>query len=284
VYPLVNSFSSAPVDRSNPLNGEEAVLTGFLFPTGEGEYGGIPRNDIVVTISGLRNIASNYQVRLLASSEWYEFGFTPAQVTDGVASEQVDFQILQDGDLPASSIEGARPRWYSTAYNETLPSDFVVPPEFPNHPDPSEWTATPTGYGTAGKGAATATFDGDTLTVTIVGNNEYQVDGQRWRSSLAAVIVDYTASNPGLPGDFDSDGDVDGADFVVWQTNFPSANGHTLATGDADNDGDVDAADFAAWQNSFPSGTGTVTVPEPGTWLMLVVGGSIALAVRRRRQ
>src|SRR5262249_16207911 len=45
-------------------------------------------------------------------------------------------------------------------------------------------------------------------------------------------------------GDFDGDGDVDGADFVAWQTHFPTASGATRADGDADGDGDVDGADF----------------------------------------
>lgn len=56
-----------------------------------------------------------------------------------------------------------------------------------------------------------------------------------------------------IPGDFDSDGDVDGADFVAWQTHFPTAAGATLATGDADADGDVDGADFVVWQTHFPT-------------------------------
>lgn len=53
------------------------------------------------------------------------------------------------------------------------------------------------------------------------------------------------------PGDFDGDHDVDGADFVVWQTNFSKANGATRSQGDADGDGDVDGADFVVWQTHF---------------------------------
>ena len=69
------------------------------------------------------------------------------------------------------------------------------------------------------------------------------------------------------PGDFDSDGDVDGADFVAWQQHFPTSTGATLADGDADGDGDVDGADFVVWQQNFPftPGPGTSPVPEPGS-------------------
>jgi autotransporter-associated beta strand protein len=86
------------------------------------------------------------------------------------------------------------------------------------------------------------------------------------------------------PGDFDSDGDVDGADFVAWQTHFPTAIGATLADGDADADGDVDGADFVVWQTNFPftPGPGASPVPEPATALLAAV--SIAgLATLRRR-
>jgi hypothetical protein len=67
-----------------------------------------------------------------------------------------------------------------------------------------------------------------------------------------------------VTGDFDGDGDVDGADFVAWQTNFPLPSGATSAMGDADFDGDVDGADFASWQEKFPAGSmATAAVPEP---------------------
>jgi hypothetical protein len=89
-------------------------------------------------------------------------------------------------------------------------------------------------------------------------------------------------------GDFDGDRDVDGADFVVWQTNFPNATGGTWSKGDADGDGDVDGADFVVWQSHFPSaaGPGSVVVAEPASVallgpLSLLVG--VLMHVRRRR-
>jgi autotransporter-associated beta strand protein len=86
----------------------------------------------------------------------------------------------------------------------------------------------------------------------------------------------------GLPGDFDGDGDVDGADFVVWQTNFPTTSGATA--GDADGDDDVDGADFAVWQDSFPgSGGGASPVPEPGACLLAVMALAGLTALRSRR-
>jgi phospholipase/lecithinase/hemolysin len=88
----------------------------------------------------------------------------------------------------------------------------------------------------------------------------------------------------GVPGDFDTDGEVDAADLALWRTGL----GKTSAVrrqGDADGNGDVDGADFLVWQRAV--GTNIVTpppvrataVPEPGTAALLVVG--VALMVRR---
>jgi hypothetical protein len=78
-----------------------------------------------------------------------------------------------------------------------------------------------------------------------------------------------------VAGDFDVDGDVDGEDFAVWQTNFPMAGGATLADGDADGDGDVDGADFVVWQTNFSitSGPAAAAVPESPSLLLAMLGG-----------
>jgi hypothetical protein len=95
----------------------------------------------------------------------------------------------------------------------------------------------------------------------------------------------FTAQLPRLPGDFDNDGDVDGADFVAWQTNFPLASGATLAMGDADRDGDVDGADFVVWQSNFPftPGPGISAVPEPAAGVLAILAAMTLLVARRGR-
>jgi hypothetical protein len=100
--------------------------------------------------------------------------------------------------------------------------------------------------------------------------------GQTWADVTAPAVA-------AQPGDFDGDGDVDGADFVAWQTNFPKASGATLAEGDADGDGDVDGADFVVWQTNFPftPGGGASPIPEPGS-IVLTIFGSLAIVASRR--
>jgi hypothetical protein len=90
-----------------------------------------------------------------------------------------------------------------------------------------------------------------------------------------------------IPGDFDGDNDVDGADFVAWQTHFPKSTGATPPEGDADFDGDVDGADFVVWQTNFPysPGPAAAPVPEPGAWLMAMLWlPAVARAMQCRRR
>jgi hypothetical protein len=107
--------------------------------------------------------------------------------------------------------------------------------------------------------------------------NWYANTNGRRTYSLAA---DFTPA-PLVLGDFDGDGDVDGADFVAWQTNFPTTTGATLDKGDADGDSDVDGADFAAWQTSFPTtpSPGVASVPEPAPLALVAIGLVMFLTV-----
>jgi hypothetical protein len=123
----------------------------------------------------------------------------------------------------------------------------------------------------------------DDLVDSPAGANSVKLSIDYGGGGGTAVVLKVDSIQSLHPGDFDGDGDVDGADFVAWQTNFPKPNGATLAEGDADGDGDVDGADFVVWQTNFPftPGPGTTPVPEPAAVMLLAVGGAALLARRR---
>ncbi|MCC7085538.1 MAG: hypothetical protein IT427_11080 [Pirellulales bacterium] len=105
-------------------------------------------------------------------------------------------------------------------------------------------------------------------------------------SSLNPRTVILTDFLRAVPGDFDFDGDVDGADFAVWQTHFPIASGATITEGDADRDGDVDGADFTVWQTNFPHAPAFISslVPEPASaTTLLAATAAFAIASWRKR-
>jgi hypothetical protein len=77
-----------------------------------------------------------------------------------------------------------------------------------------------------------------------------------------SLVLEYYV--PPGPGDFQGDGDVDGADLALWR----SAIGVSYR-GDANGDGDSDGADFLIWQRNLGAAGvsgATQTVPEPASW------------------
>jgi hypothetical protein len=95
--------------------------------------------------------------------------------------------------------------------------------------------------------------------------------------------VELTGSNAGVAGDYNNDGTVNAADYVLWR------KGGSLANEVADV-GTISAADYAEWRARFgnPSlGSGASigggAVPEPSSIWMLSVGAIIWKGCARRR-
>jgi len=92
-------------------------------------------------------------------------------------------------------------------------------------------------------------------------NTSLNADGRLWDIGYLGNDVFITALGiaPGLDGDFDSDGDVDGADFLAWQR------------------GGADPNDLADWQGNYGASAGggssafATTVPEPSTVVMALL-------------
>jgi hypothetical protein len=98
-------------------------------------------------------------------------------------------------------------------------------------------------------------------------------------SNLDAVKAVYAAATA-IPGDFDLDGDVDGADLAIWQTHFSAATDAELIAGDADLDGDIDGADFITWQTNFSTAPSPASAPVPeANGLLLASLGGIVVCV-----
>jgi hypothetical protein len=117
-------------------------------------------------------------------------------------------------------------------------------------------------------------------------NAAVSVGGWTWGESNIFWTDNFQVGTPLVQGDFDGDGDVDGADFIAWQTHFPTSTEATLDQGDADQDGDVDGADFSIWQASFPFAPGSeaaAPVPEPHSVLLMALVGIASLAVGRHK-
>jgi hypothetical protein len=95
----------------------------------------------------------------------------------------------------------------------------------------------------------------------------------------------YDSAIVGVPGDYNNNGVVDMADYVIWRNSVGQSTLNNRGTGIT---GTVGQADYNFWRAHFgaTSGSGSglggsASVPEPGLAILVTLGGMIAL-VRRR--
>jgi hypothetical protein len=110
---------------------------------------------------------------------------------------------------------------------------------------------------------------------------QFILSGEQVARTGAVVYGAITA--PSIPGDFDGNGQVNGADLMKWKQDFGATAGS-----DANNDGRSDGADFLIWQRNFGSSAAVASaaaVPEPTTFTALLGGcGLVGFAIRSRRR
>jgi hypothetical protein len=87
-------------------------------------------------------------------------------------------------------------------------------------------------------------------------------------------------------GDFDSDGDVDGADLLKWQQQVGATGLYPLKSlaADGNADGVVNSADLALWQNDFAQMTSAAlsaaVIPEPQGASLLLTAAIVLQCMR----
>jgi hypothetical protein len=154
-------------------------------------------------------------------------------------------------------------------------------------------------YGVAGKsyepvgktslwsGAVDASFGQNMEGLTLgprLANGQWSLIGvvDNGDGSSGNTIVAFTATLLHST-DFNADGAVDGADFLLWQRSQGKLTGATFEEGDANLDGAVDAADLGIWKALF-GGQQTAaahTIPEPET-ILLAIAAALALSSAKR--
>ena len=98
---------------------------------------------------------------------------------------------------------------------------------------------------------------------------------QLYELDLSAAVLSIA-----LAGDFNGDGIVDAADYVVWRNNVGQFGSSLSADGNGD--GTVDLADYGIWKANFGRGAGSgsfviASVPEPNSNTLLSVGALMAM-------
>src|SRR5690606_18819448 len=107
--------------------------------------------------------------------------------------------------------------------------------------------------------------------------------------ALQEIIWEVVTSEPltlvqTLAGDFNEDGVVDAADYVVWRNHVGEPNELALG-GNGSGGGGVDIADYELWKTNYSSGGAAVPaaaapIPEPSGMVLGVAALVIVVAWR----
>jgi fibronectin-binding autotransporter adhesin len=122
-----------------------------------------------------------------------------------------------------------------------------------------------------------------TYTGTLTGAFETITSGYsvNYGTGSNSQVTLSTAPVLGVPGDYNNNGVVDGADYVLWRNGGPLQN-------EVDTPGTVNAADYTAWRARFGNtsgagaGLGGGAVPEPTSALLVAMGLAALGSIRRR--
>jgi hypothetical protein len=89
----------------------------------------------------------------------------------------------------------------------------------------------------------------------------------------------------GVFGDYNHNGTVDAADYVVWRDTLNQSDDDLAADGNGNQQ--IDAGDYDVWASNFGRDAGTAQlvnhiVPEPAAWILLLFSLPLALLARAR--
>lgn len=79
-----------------------------------------------------------------------------------------------------------------------------------------------------------------------------------WLAPYDAAEDEYLVDNvvlkkasPGVPGDANRDGNVDGLDYIIWLNHYNQSTNSGSVDGDFDNNGKVDGSDYVIWLTNY---------------------------------
>jgi hypothetical protein len=116
--------------------------------------------------------------------------------------------------------------------------------------------------------------------LTFISGGLLSATGSLFIDDISAALA---AVAPLLAGDYNDDGTVDAADYVVWRKNF----GGSFLPNETASPGQVDAEDYDAWRAAFSHGgsgstDATTEIPEPCSVVLVSLALALTVAAQRR--
>lgn len=126
-------------------------------------------------------------------------------------------------------------------------------------------------------GGPTNEVDWQTTSLTGVNLASYALTLRA--ATLSVLVITPTP----VAGDYNKNGVVDAADYVVWRSSLNQTGTNLAADGNKDNR--VDSLDYTYWKSRFGKVTTTsaiAVIPEPATLALILVGAFLASSFRSR--
>jgi T5SS/PEP-CTERM-associated repeat protein len=105
-----------------------------------------------------------------------------------------------------------------------------------------------------------------------------------WNTSQLYTTGVLSVASTGVPGDYNTNGVVDAADYVVWR----KANNSNITLPNDSTPGSVNSSDYTVWRSHFGQTTGSgtdsisnATIPEPETLFLFIIGVWSTCILRR---
>lgn len=119
----------------------------------------------------------------------------------------------------------------------------------------------------------------------VLADGSFPDSGPGRNSNGNFVLTEFQVDASSLPGDYNNNGIVDAADFVVWQDSL----GQNTTLPNDSTPGAVTQVDYNAWRANFGATTGAGTslnggaIPEPISVLLFLIGVIGSMAILRSR-
>lgn len=191
----------------------------------------------------------------------------PPNVPNGLVGNQLDNELATDA--LGNAVLTSRTDYAAILQSEPIPGSLGEEPLTFN-------------FGFAQIGSFISQLNSAVATNTNFFRLTFAVQTGNGDSTILMALDNFRiVTSVSLDGDYDHDGDVDGADIAPWAASLGST---TNFAADGDENGIVDGADILLWQrnagNDATPGS-FAAVPEPAAGL-LALFGLAALGVRRR--
>jgi hypothetical protein len=239
----------------NNASVDQTGWVGYFMHNKHGNAGGTPFGALGVKPVGNTTVFLSTMGATTLQSQQGD-GTAASLFNDGTYELMMSIERNATGELVLnSSIVGVGERPPLEPYD---PGD---PPPSPGSNEFSQIMST-----THADAATLGTYTFDRLGFLMGGNLDAD------RAAYMNLEVEFIPGGDGLDGDYNDDGTVDAADYVVWRKDPDSFGG--------------DPAGYNTWASNFGAGGGagsvSLAVPEPGTIIVAALAACLLLVICRR--